>query len=69
MSKTFKMVTLVGTSAESYEAAIQNAVGDAADTIRNLAWFEVVEMRGKIDGGSVVEYQVKIQVGFRVESS
>ena len=67
MSKTFKMVTLVGTSADSYEAAIQSAIGDAADSVRNLAWFEVQEMRGRIEGASVAEFQVKLQVGFRVE--
>ena len=49
MSKTFKMVTLVGISPDSYEKAIQNAVKDAAASIRNLAWYEVVEMRGRIE--------------------
>ena len=67
MSKTFKMVTLVGISPDSYEKAIQNAVKDAAASIRNLAWYEVVEMRGRIEDDTVAEYQVKLQVGFRVE--
>lgn len=67
MSKTFKMVTLVGTSPDSYESAIRNAVKDAAGTVRNLAWYEVTEMRGRIDGDAVAEFQVKLQVGFRVE--
>lgn len=67
MSKTFKMVTLVGTSADSYEDAIRGAVKDASASLRNLAWYEVSEMRGRIDGNTVAEFQVKIQVGFRVE--
>ena len=68
MGKTFKMVYLVGTSDRSYEDAIQNAVTAASASLRHLGWFEVEEMRGRIDDGKVVEYQVKIQVGFKVES-
>lgn len=67
MSKTFKMVHLVGTSAESFEDAIRNSVRDASRSLRSLAWFEVQEMRGRIADGDVAEYQVKIQVGFKVE--
>lgn len=67
MGKTFKMVHLVGTSDTSYEGAIANAVRDAAKSLRHLAWFEVQEMRGRIEDAKVVEYQVKIQVGFKVD--
>ena len=67
MSKTFKMVHLVGTSEESYEDAIGNAVRDASRSLHGLAWFEVQEMRGRIAEGDVSEYQVKIQVGFKVD--
>jgi len=67
MAKTFKLVTLVGTSPTSYEDAIQSALADASASLRNLSWFEVKEMRGAVSKGSVLEYQVKIDVGFRVE--
>ena len=46
MGNTFKMVTVVGTSPTSYEEAIASALADASATLRGLAWFEVVEMRG-----------------------
>lgn len=68
MSDTFKMVTVVGTSTESYEAAIDSAVADAAGTLRQLGWFEVKELRGRIDDGKVAEFQVKVEIGFRVEA-
>lgn len=68
MGKTFKMVHLVGTSDSSYEDAIQNAVRDASRSLRHLGWFEVLEMRGRVEDGKVVEYQIKIQVGFKVDS-
>ena len=67
MSGTFKLVTLVGTSPDSYEQAIRNAVRDASASLRNLSWFEVTELRGRISGGQVAEYQAKLQAGFKVE--
>ena len=69
MSKTFKCVTLVGTSTTDYEDAIQTAITDASASLRNLCWFEVGEMRGRVENGKVTEYQVKLQVGFKVETS
>lgn len=69
MSSTYKMVTLIGTSPESYEAAIDNALADASASLRNLSWFEVVEMRGRIQEGRALEFQIKLQVGFKVEVS
>ncbi|MGB5163385.1 MAG: dodecin [Thermoanaerobaculia bacterium] len=67
MSNTYKMVTVVGTSTQSYDAAIANALSDATATVRNLSWFEVQEQRGRIVDGKVAEYQIKLQIGFRVE--
>ena len=65
---TYKMITLVGTSNDSYEAAIRNAIADAGKTVRHLDWFEVKEQRGRLGpGGAVLEYQVKIQGGFRLD--
>ncbi len=66
MNKTYKMIALVGVSSESFEDALQSALAEAAKTVRFLSWFEVVEQRGRIEDGEVVEYQTKIQVGFRV---
>jgi flavin-binding protein dodecin len=69
MSGTFKLVTLVGTSADSYEQAIKSAIQDASASLRNLRWFEVKELRGRITDGGVAEFQAKIQAGFKVEES
>ena len=65
---TYKMVTVVGTSPESYEAAIRSAVADASKTLRHLDWFEVEEFRGRLESdGSVAEFQAKVRIGFRIE--
>lgn len=69
MGKTYKLLTIVGTSPKSFEEAVKSALTDAAASVRNLCWFEVQEMRGSIDKGTVAEYQVKIAVGFRVDDA
>ncbi len=63
----FKKIELVGTSSESIEAAVQNAVAKAAASLRNLRWFEVVETRGSIDDGKVGQWQVTVKVGFKID--
>lgn len=69
MGKTYKKITLVGTSDKSYEDAIQSAIADAGETVRNLNWFEVVELRGRIEDGKAAEFQATIQIGFKIETS
>ena len=63
----YKVVELVGSSAEGLQPAIENAVDTASKTIRNMRWFEVVETRGHIEGGKVAHYQVKLKVGFTLD--
>jgi flavin-binding protein dodecin len=66
MDKTYKLIELVGTSTESYESAIQNAVEQASKSLKALGWFEVVQLRGGIMDGKVSEYQAIIKVGFKL---
>ena len=66
---TYKVIELVGSSPESGEKAIENAIGRASQTLRNLDWFEVKEIRGYIQEGQVGWYQVKLGLGFRVLDS
>ena len=68
MAGTYKLIELVGTSPKSLEEAVQSAVTDASKSLRELAWFEVLEQRGRIKDGVVVEYQVKVHVAFKVEA-
>lgn len=59
---------IVGSSPDSIEAAIQNAIARARKTLRNLDWFEVTETRGHLtDDGGVGHYQVTLKIGFRME--
>lgn len=63
----YKVTELVGTSPDSIQQAIRNGVAKANQTIRNLDWFEVVEIRGHIVDGDVGHFQVTMKVGFRLE--
>ncbi len=66
MPGTYKLSEMVGTSPVSFAEAVKAAVVEAGKTIRQMDWFEVVEMRGHIKEGSVDEFQVKIKVGHRL---
>jgi flavin-binding protein dodecin len=64
---TYKLVEIVGTSSESFAKAAANGVERASHSLRNLDWFEVTEMRGRIADGRIAQYQVKMKVGFRLD--
>ncbi len=63
----YKKIELVGSSRESIEDAVRNALDRAAKTIRNMRWFEVVETRGYIDDQQVAYWQVTVKIGFTIE--
>ena len=64
---TYGISEIVGTSPESVQGAIENAVGKANETVRNLDWFEVTEIRGHIREGAVADWQVGVKLGFRID--
>ncbi|SPH18120.1 Dodecin [Defluviimonas aquaemixtae] len=63
----YKTVDVIGSSSNSLEDAIQGAVAKAAETVHNLDWFEVNEIRGHITDGKVAHYQVGLKIGFRLD--
>ena len=66
---TYKKVELVGSSPVSIEDAINNALAEAAKSIKLMEWFEVTETRGHIVNGRVGHFQVTLKVGVRIASS
>lgn len=68
-SHIYKKVELVGSSTESSDKAIENALERASKSIRNMDWFEVQETRGHIVDGKIAHWQVVIKVGFRLEEA
>ena len=67
MSKTYKKIEIVGTSPDSFAEAVKNGVDRAAKTVKNMDWFEVSELRGRIEDGRAAEFQVTLKIGFRLE--
>lgn len=64
----YKSVEITGSSPEGVTQAIDRAVAKAAETLRQLDWFQVDEIRGQIgDDGRVAHYQVTMKIGFRLE--
>jgi len=63
----YKKLELVGSSPQSIEGAVENALSRAGKTIRNMRWFEVIETRGHIEEGKINHWQVTVKIGFTLE--
>lgn len=66
-NRTYRVTEVVGTSPEGIDAAIENAVARASQTLRHLDWFEVTDIRGQVKDGAVEHFQVSMKLGFRLE--
>lgn len=66
-SPVYKKIALVGTSRQSIDGAVQNAVATAAKSLRHLSWFEINQVRGHIADGKIDGYQVELAIGFSLE--
>jgi len=66
---TYRVTEIVGSSPDSVQQAVRNGIARAAQTLRNLDWFEVTEIRGHIAEGEVGHFQVTMKVGFRLEDA
>ncbi len=64
----YKKLELVGSSKDSIEDAVRNAIAAAGKRVTNVEWFEVQETRGHVENGQVAHFQVVVKVGFRVDT-
>ncbi|MDH3455721.1 MAG: dodecin family protein [Gemmatimonadota bacterium] len=63
----YKLTEVVGTSPESIETAVSNALAKAKSTVRNMRWLEVTQIRGHIEDGSLAHWQVMLRIGFTLD--
>ena len=63
----YRLTEVVGSSQTSVDDAIRTAVRKAAETVRNIEWFQTEEIRGQVVDGDVAYYQVSLKLGFRVD--
>ncbi len=68
MDRVYPVTEIYGSSTDSIDDAIRNAIATAGETIRKLEWFEVTEIRGHVgETGTVEHFQVGVKIGFRLE--
>jgi len=63
----YSISEIVGSSAEGIDDAIKGAVARASKTLHNLDWFEVTNLRGRIENDELAHFQVTLKVGFRLD--
>ena len=63
----YRIAEIVGTSPNGVDDAIRNAVSRASQTLRNIDWFEMSEIRGHLTDGQVADWQVTVKIGFRLD--
>ena len=63
----YKQIVLTGSSKTSIEDAVNSALAKAAESVRNLRWFEITETRGHIENQKLSHWQVTMTVGFTLE--
>ena len=64
----YKVVEIVGSSTQGIEDAVDKAIAEASQGLRNLRWFEVTDTRGHIEDGKIGHWQVTVKIGFTKES-
>lgn len=65
----YKLIEVVGSSAESSDAAARRAIEVAAQTVKNMRWCEVIETRAHIENQAIAHWQVRLRIGFTLEQS
>ena len=63
----YSISEIVGSSTESIDDAIRGAVARASKTLHNLDWFQVSDIRGRIEDNERCHFQVTLKVGFRLD--
>ncbi|WP_058042756.1 dodecin [Streptomyces roseifaciens] len=64
---TYRVTEIVGSSPDGVDEAVRNGLDRASQTLRNLDWFEVTQIRGHLVDGAIGHYQVGLKVGFRLD--
>ncbi|MBB5154224.1 dodecin [Saccharopolyspora phatthalungensis] len=64
----YRVTEVVGSSKVGVDDAIRRAVNRASQTLRNVDWFEVTNVRGHVEDNELAHYQVTLKIGFRLET-
>ncbi|HEY8384643.1 MAG TPA: dodecin [Porticoccaceae bacterium] len=64
----YKTIELTGSSTTGIEDAVEKAIARSAETIHNMRWFEVTDIRGHLVDGKVDHWQVTLKLGFTLDT-
>jgi flavin-binding protein dodecin len=64
---TYKVIELIGSSPESWEKAVSNAIEKAGHHVRELRVAEIDNLDVRIEEGKVTAYRAKVHVSFKYE--
>ncbi|MCJ7605633.1 MAG: dodecin family protein [Dehalococcoidales bacterium] len=64
-NSVYKIITLVGTSSESWEKAAATAVETASKSLKDLRIAEIEELDMQIEDGAVKNYRAKVRISFK----
>lgn len=64
-----KVTEVVGTSKESFAKAVENAVATTSKSVRNLKWFRVTELEGRLENQKISEFHATVRIYFDYEST
>ncbi|MHB8150676.1 MAG: dodecin family protein [Desulfobulbia bacterium] len=64
----YKIIEVVGTSTESWEAAAQTAIDTASKSLKDLRVAEVIKLDMKIENGKVAAYRARVSLSFKYHS-
>jgi len=65
----YKTVEITGSSANGLQDAVEQAVSRAGETLHNLRWFEVTDIRGQLEGSGIDHWQVTLKIGFTLDGN
>ncbi len=67
MEHAYKHIEITGTSAESSDQAVRNALEKAGKSLHHIRWFEKIGERGEVEDGEISYWQVTLKIGFRLD--
>jgi flavin-binding protein dodecin len=67
MADVAKVVTIIGSSAESFAKAADVAVQEAAKTLRGITGAQVVSMSAEVEGDRISMYRTTVNIAFAIE--
>ncbi|MCP3995634.1 MAG: dodecin domain-containing protein [bacterium] len=61
-----KVIEVIGISSEGFEAAVDNAVAKASESIKGITGVEVQNLSARVDDGKVIQYRANVKLAFAV---